>query len=134
MVRRASGHIVGVSSLGARRGLAWSAGYAASKAAMTTYLESLRPPLRKRGVLVTTAFPGFVRTAMTDALPLGLPIPLISADRAARHIVRAIRNGRREVSFPWDQALGAEVLRCLPAWAFDFVMTTVGRLAIKGDY
>ena len=47
------------------RGMPWMPGYSASKAALTTYLEALRPALKRRGVTITTVYPGFVKTAMT---------------------------------------------------------------------
>jgi short-subunit dehydrogenase len=134
MLARGRGRIVAVSSLGARRGMAWSAGYSASKAALATYLESLRPPLRRRGITVTTVYLGFVRTAMTAALPLGLPILMMKPEVAARRILRAAVAGRREASYPWHQAIFAALLRHLPAWAFDAFMGTVGRHALKGEY
>jgi short-subunit dehydrogenase len=134
MLARGQGRIVAVSSLGARRGMAWSAGYSASKAALATYLESLRPPLRRRGIRVTTVFLGFVRTAMTAALPLGLPILMMSPQAAARHILWAAVAGRREASYPRHQAVFAALLRRLPPWAFDWFMASIGRHVLRGEY
>ncbi len=134
MLARGRGRIVAVNSLGARRGMAWSAGYSASKAAFATYLECLRPPLRRRGVTVTTVFLGFVRTAMTAALPIQLPVPMVSPEEAARGVLRAAIAGRREASLPRHQAWFTALLRRLPAWAFDAFMAMVGRHALRGDY
>jgi short-subunit dehydrogenase len=134
MLARGQGQIVAVSSLGARRGVAWSAGYSASKAALAAYLESLRPALRRRGVTVTTVFLGFVRTTMTEALPLALPFLMVSPRAAARGILRAAAAGRREASLPWHQAWGMALLRRMPAWAFDTFMAAVGRHAVRGEY
>jgi short-subunit dehydrogenase len=134
MLARGRGRVVAVSSLGARRGMPWSAGYSASKAALATYLESLRPPLLRRGISVTTVFLGFVRTAMTDALPLSLPVRMLRPETAARHILRAAVAGRREASFPWDQAAFTALLRRLPPWAFDAFMSLVGRHILRGEY
>ena len=134
MLERGSGQVVAISSLGARRALAWCAGYAASKTALATYLESLRPALRRHGIRVTTVFPGFVRTAMSEALPFRFPLPMLSPEAAARRIVRAIVKGRREASFPWYQAAVMGLLRRLPAWAYDRLMAAVGRWGVKGEY
>jgi short-subunit dehydrogenase len=134
MIARGHGRIAVISSLGSHRGMPWSAGYSASKAAISTYLESLRPALRRRGIQVTTAFLGFVDTPMTGAMPLGLPVWMMRPERAARHIVRAIVRGRREASAPWHEAFFMAILRRLPAWAFDGFMATFGRRIIKGDY
>jgi short-subunit dehydrogenase len=134
MLARGRGRVVAVSSLGARRGMPWSAGYSASKAALATYLESLRPPLRRRGIRITTVFLGFVRTDMTAALPLALPVLMMSAETAARRILRAAVAGRREASFPFHQAMFTALLRRLPPWAFDLFMAKVGRHILKGEY
>ena len=60
MVERRSGRIVVLTNMTAVRGIPFEAAYGASKAALTTFLESLRPALRRRGILVTLAYPGFV--------------------------------------------------------------------------
>ncbi len=48
MMARASGHLVGISSLAGRRALPESAAYCASKAALSAFLESLRIDSRAR--------------------------------------------------------------------------------------
>ena len=50
MVERGKGQLVAISSLAAYRGLAKSAAYCASKAAMSAYFESVRIDLRGTGV------------------------------------------------------------------------------------
>jgi NAD(P)-dependent dehydrogenase (short-subunit alcohol dehydrogenase family) len=60
--RAQAGTLVAISSLAAYRGLAKSAAYCASKAAMSSYFESLRIDLRTRGVGVTIIHPGFIKT------------------------------------------------------------------------
>jgi 3-oxoacyl-[acyl-carrier protein] reductase len=134
MLERGSGQIVAISSLSARRGLAWTAGYSASKAAFAVYLESLRPALRRRGILVSTVYSGIVRTPMSLALPFRGWTPMTTPEKAARRIVRAIIKGRRELSFPWYDAWTVALLRRLPAWAFDLIMARVGRFMLKGEY
>jgi short-subunit dehydrogenase len=134
MIGRGSGHLVAVSSLSALRGMAWTAGYSASKAALGTCLESLRPALRRRGIAVSTCYMGFVRTALTDSLPMRFPLWMLRPEAAARRILRTIGRGRREAYFPWYYAWGARLLRRLPAWAFDAVMSNAGRFALRGEY
>ncbi len=63
MTARGAGHLVGISSVAGFRGLPWMASYSASKAALSAYLEGLRPAAQAPGVTVTTVYPGFVRTA-----------------------------------------------------------------------
>jgi short-subunit dehydrogenase len=133
MLARGRGHLVVISSLSALVGLPRSAGYSASKAAIATFLESLRPDLRRHGVAATTCYFGFVRTAMTESLPLNSLVGMLTPEYTARRIVQAIVHQRRETYFPWHQAWLLRVARCLPAWAFDAVMARVGQWTIQGD-
>jgi len=122
MLARGSGQIVALSSLAGCRGMPFAAAYSASKAALANYLESLRPPLRRRGIAVTTVLPGFVRTPlMTNAL-VQPPMAMMEPEGAARHILRAIRRRSRVYAFPWSTSLLLGVLRCLPAWLSDWSM------------
>ncbi len=58
------GHLVAVSSLAGRVGLPRSSVYSASKAAVSTFLQSLRVDLRSTRVSVTDIQAGFVNTPM----------------------------------------------------------------------
>lgn len=122
MLDRQRGHIVALSSLAGCRGMPFSAAYSASKAALTTYLESLRPPLRKRGIAVTIVLPGFVRTPLMARAPIQPPVAMMEPEVAARHILRAIRRRSRVYAFPWSSNVLLGVLRCLPAWLYDWCM------------
>ena len=90
MFARKRGHIIGISSVAAYRGLPWMPGYSASKAALATYLEGLRPALKRRGVRITTVYPGFVRTAMTVDTPFRRPVKMLEPAEAAEYLVRAV--------------------------------------------
>ncbi len=122
MLARQSGHIVALSSLAGCRGMPFSAAYSASKAAMMTYLESLRPSLHRRGIAVTTVLPGFVRTPLMINAPVQPPMAMMEPDQAARHILRAIRRRSRVYAFPWSTSLLLSVLRWLPPWLYDWCM------------
>jgi short-subunit dehydrogenase len=131
MLRRASGQVVGISSLAAVRAIPFEGAYCASKAALAAYLESLRPPLRRRGVQVTTVFPGFIRTPLLENLlaPSGAPIPpgVIEPDVAAAVIASAIRRGSRVCCFPRRTSWLAHASRLLPARTYDRIMTRLAK-------
>ena len=113
-----SGTLVGVSSVAGDRGRRGNSAYQASKAALTTWLESLRYRLTGSGVCVVTVKPGYVNTPMTAALKLPQRAT-ISPDEAARRIVSAAERGRAVAYVPgyWRPIMWT--IRQLPA----FVMT-----------
>jgi short-subunit dehydrogenase len=115
MLRRGRGHLAAVSSLAAYKGLPGESGYCASKAALNTYMEGLRIQLRPRHIAVTTVCPGFVETPMTAVNQFHMPW-LLSADEAARRIVRALDRRRKVYNFPWQTALLMRATRWLPDW------------------
>jgi NAD(P)-dependent dehydrogenase (short-subunit alcohol dehydrogenase family) len=95
------GTLVGIGSVAGDRGRSGNPAYCASKAALHTWLESMRNRLSRHGVRVLTIKPGPVDTPMTQGrgkLPL-----LIDADTAAAGILAALRGGAdtRYVPLPW---------------------------------
>jgi len=130
MLERGVGQIVAMASMTAVRGIPFEASYGASKAALVGYLESLRPSLRKRGVLVTLAYPGFVLTPLLQKLMDGgmaRPFGIVDADTAARKILAAARSGWRTVSFPWGLTAAVSLGRMLPPAVYDWVMTRMAK-------
>jgi short-subunit dehydrogenase len=121
MLARRAGHIVGVSSLAAYRGLPRTHAYCASKSALNAFLEGLRVELADRGVRVTTICPGFVRTPMVAANAGAMPF-VLEPDEAARRILRAVRAGRRVHNFPWPMAALTGLARLVPNAVIDRVL------------
>src|SRR5574338_22928 len=103
MRARGSGRLVGTASVAGIRGLAGAGAYSASKAALITYLESLRVELRGSGVKVVTLVPGYIATPMTAVNDYPMPF-LMDADRAAARFAEAIDRGRRYTVVPWPMA------------------------------
>lgn len=130
MLSRGSGQIVAIASMTAVRGIPFEAAYSASKAALVGFLESLRPSLRRRGVLVTLAYPGFVLTPLLeDLMRRGLTRPpgVVSAEAAAGRILTAARRGRRVVSFPWGLSTLVTFSPMVPSFLYDAIMTRLAR-------
>ena len=134
MIARGRGHLVGVSSVAGYRGLPWMASYSASKAALSAYLEALRPALKRRGVTITTACPGFVRTALTEDTPFRKPVPMMEPEVAGRRIARAALKRPRNCVFPFSTSVGMALLRHMPDPVFDWVMDRAGPRALTTEF
>jgi 3-oxoacyl-[acyl-carrier protein] reductase len=68
MMKKRSGRIVSIASIVGVTGNAGQANYAAAKAGLIGMSKSLAQEVATRGVTVNVVAPGFVKTAMTDAL------------------------------------------------------------------
>src|SRR5712692_6047850 len=99
MVERNQGHVVAVSSLAAFRGMPGNAAYCASKAALHTFMESVRVDLRKTRVRATTIYPGFVKTEMTAKNKFPMPL-LMELDDAVRVMARGLERGAKTIAYP----------------------------------
>jgi short-subunit dehydrogenase len=120
MIERKSGQLVAISSLAAYRGLAKSAAYSASKAAMSSFFESLRIDLRNTGVTVTIIYPGFIKTPLTAGRNAKMPY-LMELDDAVKKIVNAIEKGKRSYAFPWQLATIVRSGLVMPAAMYDWI-------------
>jgi NAD(P)-dependent dehydrogenase (short-subunit alcohol dehydrogenase family) len=107
------GRIAVVASIAAFIAAPGAPAYCAAKAAADFWTVATAPAARKRGILLTSICPGYVRTAMTAKNPFPMP-GLMDADRAARIILRGIAAGRRRVVFPWWMGLAARIVGLLP--------------------
>jgi len=69
MMKRRAGAIVNISSIVGVHGNWGQTNYAASKAGMIGFTKSLARELGSRGVRANVVAPGYVTTALTDAIP-----------------------------------------------------------------
>jgi short-subunit dehydrogenase len=110
------GVIVGISSIAGERGRRGNPAYCASKAALNSYLESLRNRLARFGVGVVTVKPGFVRTAMLEGRSGTFWV--VSPEDAARQILRAAHGRRTEVFVSRRWRIVALAVRSIPSLLF----------------
>ena len=107
------GRIAAVASIAAFMATPDSAAYCASKAAVDGWIVGTAPVARRRGIVLTSICPGFIRTAMTAGYRFPMP-GLMDADRAARIILRGVAAGRARVVFPWWMGLAARTAGLMP--------------------
>jgi len=106
------GRIVNISSIGGRIAVPHLAPYVMSKFALAGISEALSVELAQDGILVTSVYPGLMRTGSHVnasfkgnskqefawfSIAASMPVVSINAQRAARQIVEACRSGKRRL-------------------------------------
>jgi 3-oxoacyl-[acyl-carrier protein] reductase len=84
MMKRRFGRIIGITSIVGVTGNPGQANYAAAKAGMIGMSKALAQELASRSITVNTVAPGFIETAMTDALNADQKARIMPAIPAAR--------------------------------------------------
>lgn len=108
MVKRGSGHIVGISSVAGRIGVPLRTAYCAAKHGLIGYMDALRAETQTaHGLCVTTVLPGSVRTDVSrnaldeNGARRGKSDSVIDngmdPDECARQIVEGMRSGASEI-------------------------------------
>jgi short-subunit dehydrogenase len=119
MLERHRGHLVGISSLAAYRGMAGRSVYSGSKAFVSNFMEGLRADLRDTGLRVTCIYPGHLRNHHA-VQGRSEPFTLAEQDAAAR-MGRAILQGRARYALPWQAATFMRVMQVIPGGLFDAI-------------
>ncbi len=113
MQRRRSGQVLITASVAGYRGLPRAAPYNATKAALISLAESLRPELERQGVCIRVINPGFVETPLTDKNDFAMPA-LITPHQAAGAIIKRLDDEGFEIAFPRRFVWVMKLLRQLP--------------------
>ena len=88
--------------------------YAASKAFLSHFLESIRHDVGPLGIVVTVLQPGYIKTDLTSTRkPETMPF-LMEFDAAIAHMTGAIDRQADEYTFPWQMAAGMKTAAALP--------------------
>jgi short-subunit dehydrogenase len=112
LVAQRSGVLAAVSSVAGHAPLPGRGPYSASKAAVTTFMSSLRMDLADTGVHAMTLCPGFVHTPLTEGNP-DMPF-VIECDEAVKLMVDAIDAKKDTFTFPWQMDLLSKVMKAAP--------------------
>ena len=109
-----NGQISIISSVAGYRGLPAAGSYCASKAALTSFTESLNFEMKMKSVRVSLISPGFIKTPMTDQNDF--PMPMIkSPEFAANEIYKGLTEKKGfEIHFPKAFTFIMKFLQILP--------------------
>ncbi len=108
------GHLAVISSISGTRGLGVAPSYSATKAFQQFYMQALTQNVRINGmenIKFTDIRPGFVATDFIQETNYPL---VLSADKVARTIVKALDKKRRVVTIDWKFSIIVFVWRLLP--------------------
>lgn len=117
MIRRGRGHVVLTGSLSGFRGLPGAIGYGASKAAVMALAENMHADLRRSGIRVQLANPGFIETRLTAKNDFRMPF-LMSPGKAAREMVALMNSRAFARNFPRGFGAMFRASQFLPDWAY----------------
>jgi NAD(P)-dependent dehydrogenase (short-subunit alcohol dehydrogenase family) len=114
MLPRGRGHIVNVASTAGKAGIAGSATYSASKAAVIQYTEGAYAELHPQGLDFSLVMPGITRTDLTAGVEDMPAFRAITPESVADAIVAAVVKPRFEVFVPGSAGTLLNVTRLLP--------------------
>ncbi|MGI4757512.1 MAG: SDR family NAD(P)-dependent oxidoreductase [Janthinobacterium lividum] len=129
MLKRGSGNIVNIASVGGKIAVPHMLPYVASKFALVGFSEGLHAELRGKGIRVTTVCPGLMRTGAHVQVKFAgdvekeyrwfafgamMPGVSIAARSAARKIYAATVAGKAEITITPQAWLGARVVGLAP--------------------
>ena len=141
MLRRNTGHFVNVSSVGSRFVWPGATAYIAARWAVRGFTQALRADLADTGIRVTLYESGVVQSEYWDHNPgsrervpkMGNLVPSLTAEAAARAIVRGIKREQKLVVVPfmmkmtyWQHAVAPGVVQWL--------MTRTGYKKVDGGW
>ncbi len=114
--KRGEGFLCAVSSVAGDRGRKKNMTYGAAKAGLSVYMQGLFQRLAPTKVKVVLVKPGFVDTPMT--FPLGKLPFLVSPEKAAAHILKALEKGKPLLYTPWIWRWIMLAIRAVPNFIF----------------
>lgn len=107
------GRIAVISSILAFVAAPMAPAYSASKSALQAWAEAMDGNERARGIRIHAVAPGYIRTELSAANTMPMPLIMRPA-RAARLTLEGIAAGRTRISFPRRVHLGIRLVGALP--------------------
>ncbi|MFC6314897.1 SDR family NAD(P)-dependent oxidoreductase [Lapidilactobacillus achengensis] len=125
------GHIINFGSMAGKIQTPKSAVYAATKAAVIAFSNSLRLEVKPLGIKVTTINPGPVKTDFFATADQGnqylakIAWLALDSERLAQRIVGVFGRDVREINTPWIMEVAARIYPLVPHLG-DFLASTLG--------
>ena len=129
LIDQPTAHIVNISSASGFVPLPGGSTYASSKAAVTSLSESLNTELKKEGnghVGITIVCPGYVKTGMFDGAKEPILVPILTPEKLAKKIVKAVHKNKRFVLEPTFIKLLPFIKGVFPQVILDFLSHAMG--------
>lgn len=133
MRMRRSGTIINVSSAAGFQPIPFFATYAATKAFVTSFTESLAEENRPYGIKILALCPGSTRTNFFAASGIERPVQVKgqqTPEQVVETAMKAIKNGRSKVVSGWANYLGA----VMGSYAPNALSTRVIGAALRSKY
>lgn len=119
-------HLALVGSIASELALPRAEAYGASKAAVSYLGRTLALDLKPYGVMVSTIFPGFVSTPLTDKNTFPMPM-MVSTEEASRAIRKGLQRKKTAIYFPFVFTSIIRLLALLPyGWQRSVISKLLG--------
>lgn len=118
-----SGRIAVISSIAGTKGLGAAPSYSATKRFDSTYIQALAQlaSIHRLDIRFTDIRPGFVATDFIA----GSNFPMqLQTDYTVKHILSAVRKGKRKVIIDWKYRILCFFWRMLPGWLWERMRIT----------
>jgi short-subunit dehydrogenase len=133
MLKRNSGHIVNISSVGSRFVWPGATAYLAARWAVRGFTEALRADLYHTGIDVTLYESGVVQSPYWEHNPgshervpkMGLLVPALTPEQVGKAVVRGVEREQRLVVIPFMMRLTYWQHAVVP-WLVQWLMTVTG--------
>ena len=129
LIDRPKSHIVNIASASGFTALPGGTTYASSKAAVSSFSESLRLELKKDGnthVGITIVSPAYVNTGMFDGVKEPTFIPMLTTKKLATKVVKAVRKNKLFVLEPAFIKFIPLMKATFPRFLYDFLGNILG--------
>jgi all-trans-retinol dehydrogenase (NAD+) len=129
MMARGDGHIINIASAAGLTHVPMASSYAASKAAVVNFTDSLRHEMRRlghKGIKFTIICPSYVTTGMFEGVKAPLIVPWLEPQKMADKIYQAYHCDKKMVAEPLFVKIVPALRGLTPRWLYERSCTVLG--------